>query len=890
MRTAKKDQKHNGIMEEVNFYSYLYPNEKNKLKSVDENIINVKNGFFVCYNQKDRVFKDKKTGKVRNVMYFTHFNTPMSFFQYFQKLEPRYQSFFECVRDGKRKMAFDIDCSVKLLTSCKDPERAIYRILTLIITKTFEFVKIMTNVNFGDDFDYLIKDFVFITSSSNKDKYSFHINFPRFISTYNHCSKLRKYVVKEIKAELINDSENGISLVEHLDKIIDKAIYSSQNQQLRTLYSTKAGANRYKLPLEIFKKTTKDTMVEILTEYNKKDKLVNFYDSLIGVYDDINTSGTYELSKYFIEEDEKRGKIEKVKRETSNIIDKNLTNYTEQIIQYVDKRYPDVYQYDKQVNDYYGFTRLKPHQCDICNREHDSAGCFVKIIGEDEKVMLFCWRQSGKPILLAVLKPIEQPNNILYEEYKKDSSLSTKQKKLFYVEKEYVRIQNEIKKGLHNYFTIKDGWIENPKNKGKYLDPLNVYNEGVTIIKAPLGAGKSTVIKQNINAHLPKSALFLTNRIALAESLIGDLTENTFIGNQWKCYNSKELPYDLSSEPYLINQMESLIRLKNLETKGITYEYLVIDEVESLLKQISSETVDNNLALIFHVLCYLVRTTKRIICADGHITNRSLQFLFSIRTDIERIINPYREAGHKFIIYEDAKKYLQVKLDSLKQGKNIYEFFSHKSTLENFEENHLKFNDDIDGDYDILRSPLSSEQKIQLQNVNEYWKKRYIGMSPVITTGVNFDPEIPHFDAHFAFLTPLSCTVRDCIQGLTRDRKNKSKITHVFLSTNSASTTTDIHYEKNPHKLEKIINDRIKRYFEKCEKYNIEQTFDLNSYENLQLEGLLRLNELEDNRTRGGLFREFLLYAHHEGYSVEFNHDVIEKKKKKKDEEEEEDE
>ena len=158
----------------------------------------------------------------------------------------------------------------------------------------------------------------------------------------------------------------------------------------------------------------------------------------------------------------------------------------------------------------------------------------------------------------------------------------------------------------------------------KYINFLPYLNKNKTIfIKSPMGSGKSYGIHS-----LPEntSCIFLSSRQAFANSQSADFEKDNFVN-----YLDDETSF---YEDRIIISLESIHRLKKTD-----YDYLIIDESESIFNIISSQTlIKGNFAECIKLFESLIKKSKYVVVMDAFISERSFQPIQELRKEVPDII------------------------------------------------------------------------------------------------------------------------------------------------------------------------------------------------------------------------------------------------------------
>lgn len=150
-------------------------------------------------------------------------------------------------------------------------------------------------------------------------------------------------------------------------------------------------------------------------------------------------------------------------------------------------------------------------------------------------------------------------------------------------------------------------------------------------VKSPMGSGKTYDIH-----NIPKEAscVFLSCRRAYANCMSSDFKESGFVN-----YLDEQFT---GNEERIIISLESIRHLD-----WDSYDYLIIDESESIFNIISSQTLCKNEETFMENIATferLIRDCKKVIVMDAFLSERSIIPLEKIRGDIRSyfVLNEYK--------------------------------------------------------------------------------------------------------------------------------------------------------------------------------------------------------------------------------------------------------
>ena len=324
-----------------------------------------------------------------------------------------------------------------------------------------------------------------------------------------------------------------------------------------------------------------------------------------------------------------------------------------------------------------------------------------------------------------------------------------------------ITLREDFKKELlyMNYITDKVNQRFIPYS---IVENIDLKTDTITHIKSHLGSGKTTIIKNFIkNNPSIKKIIYFAPRVLFARDIYNDLKDVDF-----KLYSTLKKD-DYEETDKIIIQLESTWKVKRQK-----YDLIVIDEVESVLKQLVSKDTNKNIVETYKTFEYILKNCNTIITADAFLSNNSIEVINSIKQNaISRVIvndfNPYKRKAYEVPGFINL---LEKMTDQVNNKNERVVFVSL-----------LKGNADFA--YDELRKKCPnkkikyyngqmSEKDKKFDNIEKEWSDVDILIyTPIITCGVNYDPDIPTFHSLYLWISPNSCCIRDLFQASLRVRK-----------------------------------------------------------------------------------------------------------------------
>eukprot|EP01041_Mallomonas_annulata_P011871 gene11871-24874_t len=299
--------------------------------------------------------------------------------------------------------------------------------------------------------------------------------------------------------------------------------------------------------------------------------------------------------------------------------------------------------------------------------------------------------------------------------------------------------------------------------------------EKLIVIHSYLGTGKTTAIKLLLNEKYKKArCLFISPRIAFSKFLINEFNA--------KCYIDMEA-YEYQKHDKLIVSMESLNKLNFHESN---YDLIILDECEANLSIFSSPTLSKKQLKTYNLLVELIKTSKKTIFATAFLTKKTVDFVEDLNEETVLIRNSTKPEGRKCIEVkcDDASNestnettMTDVLIKSIKKGEKNYVVFASKRALQSFQQELKARGKENALLMDVYNKMLSYHSECNdslfdgLEKIVVEWgNASLVIVSPSITVGNSYKPEIPDFHNVFIYAFP-SCVVADIFQSHKRVRE-----------------------------------------------------------------------------------------------------------------------
>jgi hypothetical protein len=345
---------------------------------------------------------------------------------------------------------------------------------------------------------------------------------------------------------------------------------------------------------------------------------------------------------------------------------------------------------------------------------------------------------------------------------------------------------------------VKNGNVKNVNEnvKNVYIDDIinneNILSERLISVKALYGSGKTKrivfhILEKLFTINLKCKVCFLTETNSLNTSITQKLKNymcNLFprilIGSHQDTPKKIEINYDI-----FVCSLESISKCNEI------YDYLILDEYESLLFHFTSKTMSQmtNESMKFDKLINLMKSSKRCILLDADLTMSRVNIAKSIIgcdcSFYNCLDNNFKDYTYS-VFYKRSEMFNKFKISCDNSKKIIFCSNSKKELERIYEERSNNFN----GNTALLCSNKvvriyygnSKEEKVipkidfiaDLDNNLQMLDVDILLFTPTITTGVSI--EVEYFDVMYASgFNKNTAIARAFVQMLFRPRNLKDK-------------------------------------------------------------------------------------------------------------------
>lgn len=312
---------------------------------------------------------------------------------------------------------------------------------------------------------------------------------------------------------------------------------------------------------------------------------------------------------------------------------------------------------------------------------------------------------------------------------------------------------------FRNTFDLSEKYITNSPETMNIMNKLKK-NMKSFILKSAMGTAKTDILIKYIKANEINRILVISTRQSYANNIYKRFDNMGFVN-----YLDDKLNFHTKDK--IIVQMESLHHLTKEPLKP--FDLVVLDEIESILYQFSSETILMNSESTFDLLCKICEQKQtKLVALDADYNIRAHEFMKSFGT-YEMVQNFYKNDVIKIeltnnldFFIDDIKKAIKKKQKICIIGLSTKMLYQIAEKLDELGVKYILHTRDSD---DILKKKLT--------DVNELWSEYQVVMfSPTISVGV--DHTLKYFDKVYSIIISDCASPRIYLQMLGRIRNMKS--------------------------------------------------------------------------------------------------------------------
>lgn len=611
-----------------------------------------------------------------------------------------------------------------------------------LLKKLINIFVICCNVNFNMDLEH--EDIVILDGSRHANKkgkdiykYSFHITTKNNKYVFNGQTQAKIMIKLMLKAE--KDLYNEITICK--DRQVDESVYG-KTQRLRTIYGSKYN-NKGSIGL-----IPVNEECEKIIPLNPLVYLVKYYED---DYVYINVSNIEETKEIYDNNEESQAVIYSNKNTqdgnihyTHNTHSNNkplITDYRKDIetllikkgikkplyISHQEYKQNIIYKYCYDVND----VCIYGEQHERNERKNPPLYIYVN----NGVVMCGCYGskcKSKKNIKLGSIlekSPLDNPIN----------ALQCNEPKLTFNK------HNDVNKIFNNFIT---------DDTKKAL-----------LIKSRCGTGKTHSMYEYIHKYLetrPEARiLMISTRQSYARAMCNNDKNATKTMKSLNIINYleyKEHDFDMNDFYKLPRVCVSLESLHYIIKDWIPYDIIILDESESICRQLFSTTVkEGSIGIYFHLQKLInIEQCKKVFCLDADLSNPTLELINGIKKENMLMINNiYNNNKREYFLTQDQKAWMTDVKSKIIQNKKVFivclSFEKAEQLYETLKE-VLKMANELNGikqehnDGMLITGQMGTIEKKQMRDVNKLWSNKGLVITTSATgAGVDFSNK-KHFD------------------------------------------------------------------------------------------------------------------------------------------------
>lgn len=293
-------------------------------------------------------------------------------------------------------------------------------------------------------------------------------------------------------------------------------------------------------------------------------------------------------------------------------------------------------------------------------------------------------------------------------------------------------------------------------------------------VDAPTGKGKTKyalrLVEKFLEAHEEGRVLWITYRIILAEKAAAEL--------KVPCYTQ---PEGKNSKVAVIS-MESLCKWRHFRSdKPIL---IILDEVSSLVGNLTSSTMKNRLNDFKNAICQLASEPHIVIAMDAIWSDAAHFFVDKLFTGASRVLSTTAiHKGEKIPVFITGgeRTFCVDLVKAIKEETPVFLWCGSKSMIKRLIKVICR-STDLDYEKDCLvvtGDSLSSEKKLSGISPDDHWSKyRLVACSPALISGVSFTS--PGWKVFVACNPRIILPASTLVQAAGRIRRPLSIHFHVF--------------------------------------------------------------------------------------------------------------
>ena len=269
---------------------------------------------------------------------------------------------------------------------------------------------------------------------------------------------------------------------------------------------------------------------------------------------------------------------------------------------------------------------------------------------------------------------------------------------------------------------------------------------GTYFCESPKGTGKSEAVCKLLNKLDPADKVCMISfRVNLCDKIYSETKE-------YGITHYRKRDFDVNKCVVCLN---SLFKCK---AEGLVYDYIIIDEIYSVMESFSSTLLDKHLPAVLAFFNKLISQAKKVYLLDAHLRCDMINEPFSKLRDPSKFIFHKNPNGHNYDDYQvfydeykDKKKdknyedYLKLLLDFVAKGKKIAVCCLSKVTSDEIAEIVLDANPSWELSNQVKlynKDTDDQEKKVDFGDTQKAWSQpnvKVIIYSPTVSAGISYN-------------------------------------------------------------------------------------------------------------------------------------------------------
>lgn len=335
------------------------------------------------------------------------------------------------------------------------------------------------------------------------------------------------------------------------------------------------------------------------------------------------------------------------------------------------------------------------------------------------------------------------------------------------------------------FLSSPDGKIHNDADASEMDKIVTEWITGDTkflSIRSPYGTGKTTLISnclETFGKTNMQKVLYICYRRSLCRNIAHVLKKYDFVNyleGGWEAYNGKR----------------QIIQLDSLCMCGDDYDMIIFDESESLLRHLTSKTINSKSVtksqMIYNDLRRKIHKAGKILVLDGDYDIRSNEFIKSFDSKYKVVINKFQPDHKIFELYHKRDRVDDLLIKDITANKKIVIVcMAAKDVI--FYDAYLKEKFPTKKVLSYTSKSDDAQKNYHMANPSTEMNADVLIYSPVIESGVDINIE---YDALYIMYSTGSVAVYGLSQMMARVRRYKSNVVRMCISGISMGNASEV--------------------------------------------------------------------------------------------------